>query len=97
VRREITVQTESIPSEVGSESAVQIAQQALDRAGNAEGEIVLDFSSVRRIDPAALQLLEQLARETAAKGVAVVLRSINIDVYRVLKLMKLTERFSFQA
>jgi len=58
------------------------------------GEAVLDFSSVRRIDCSTLQALQDLVGVADDKGVKVVLRGVNVDVYKVLKLVKLT-RFSF--
>jgi anti-anti-sigma regulatory factor len=68
---------------------------ALQEAGKnltaADGETVLDFSSVRRVDASALRALEEFAR-VADK---VVLRGVSVDVYKVLKLVKLTRRFSF--
>jgi len=73
--------------------------QALRGAGNTldgtKAEAVLDFSSVRRIDPGALAAIDAFAGIAEKKGVKVVLRGVNIDVYKVLKLMKLTTRFSF--
>jgi anti-anti-sigma regulatory factor len=61
----------------------------------AQGEVVLDFSSVRRIDPDALTALEQLLSTADKKAVKVALRGVNVDIYRVLKLAKLTPRLSF--
>ena len=60
-----------------------------------QGEVVLDFSSVRRIDPSALRAMEKLAGIADDKAVKVVLRGVNVDIYKVLKLVKLTPRFSF--
>jgi anti-anti-sigma regulatory factor len=74
---------------------VQALQEAEDKLDGTEGEAVLDFSSVRRIDPSAALAIEALAGVADQKGVKVVLRGVNIDVYKVLKLMKLTSRFSF--
>ena len=72
---------------------------ALNEAGQqlngTEGEVVLDFSSVRRVDSAALQAMEEFAGIADEKTIKVVLRNVDVDVYRVLKLMKLTRRFSF--
>ena len=72
---------------------------ALREAGGSldstQGEAVLDFSSVRRIDSGALQALEEFARIAEEKAVKVALRGVNVDVYKVLKLVKLTQRFSF--
>ena len=72
--------------------ALEDAAGDLDRA---QGEAVLDFSSVRRIDSAGLRALEDLARVADEKAVKIALRGVNVDVYKVLKLVKLTRRFSF--
>jgi anti-anti-sigma regulatory factor len=73
-------------------SALRVAGEKLD---GTEGEAILDFSSVHRIDPSALLAIEAFARIADEKKVKVVLRGVNVDVYKVLKLMKLTPRFSF--
>ena len=73
-------------------SALREASETLDGAG---GEVVLDFSSVHRVDPEALKAMDKFAEAAGDKGVKVVLRSVNVDVYRVLKLAKLTPRFAF--
>ena len=70
-------------------------QEATDKLNEAQGETVLDFSSVSRIDSAELRALEELARLADEKAVKVVLRDVSVDIYKVLKLMKLTQRFSF--
>jgi len=71
-------------------------KEAGEKLDSAEGEAVLDFSSVRRIDPSALRAMEEFARIADEKAVKVVLRGVNVDIYKVLKLMKLTRRFSFE-
>lgn len=73
----------------------QALREAGDKLDGAGAETVLDFASVRRIDPGALRAIEAFAVIAEKKGVKVVLRGVNIDVYKVLKLMKLTPRFSF--
>ncbi len=60
-----------------------------------EREVVLDFSSVRRIDPSVVRAMEELAGIAEDKGVKVALRGLNVDVYKVLKLVKLASRFIF--
>jgi anti-anti-sigma regulatory factor len=75
-------------------AALQDAQGKLDSAGT---ELVLDFSSVRQIDPGALRALEQLAGTADEKAVKLVLRSVNVDVYKVLKLVRLASRFTYLA
>ena len=72
--------------------ALQEAGEALDSAG---GEVLLDFSSMRRINTAALRAMEEFVGMAYDKGVKVALRGVNVDVYRVFKLMKLASRFSF--
>jgi anti-anti-sigma regulatory factor len=69
--------------------------EAGEKLEGTEGEAVLDFSSVRRIDSSALRAMEELARIADEKSVKVALRGVNVDVYKVLKLVKLTRRFSF--
>jgi anti-anti-sigma regulatory factor len=81
--------------EIDGEHLVQALQDAGEKLNSADGEVVLDFSSVRRIEPSALGALEKLAGTADDKAVKVVLRGVNVDVYKVLKLVKLTPRFSF--
>jgi len=76
-------------------SVVQALQEAGEKLDGVEGEVALDFSSVRRIDPSALRAMEEFAGIAADKSVKVVLRGVNIGVYKVLKLVKLAWRFSF--
>jgi anti-anti-sigma regulatory factor len=70
-------------------------QDAAKKLDSAEGESVLDFSSVHRVDAGALRALEELAGIADEKSVKVMLRGTRVDVYKVLKLVKLTRRFSF--
>jgi len=72
-----------------------LQQQAVDKVNGAQGEVVLDFSSVLRIDTNAVRALERLAGLAEGKSVRIVLRAINVDIYKVLKLLKLTGRFAF--
>jgi anti-anti-sigma regulatory factor len=72
--------------------ALQEAAETLDTAG---GEVVLDFSTVQRVNSGELQALETLAGKANGKAVKVVLGGVNPTVYKTLKLMKLAPRFSF--
>ena len=58
-------------------------------------DVALDFSGVRRIDPAGLQALEKLVKAAEETSGKVTLRGVNVAVYKVLKLMKLASRLSF--
>jgi anti-anti-sigma regulatory factor len=85
----------AVQHKIDGERVVPSQDEAREKLDGADGEMILDFSSVCRIDARALRAMEQLAAGAEGKGVKLVLRSASIDVYRVLKLMKLTQRFSF--
>ncbi|MFI5107263.1 MAG: STAS domain-containing protein [Terriglobales bacterium] len=76
----------------GVAPALQQAGEGLDKAN---GQMVLDFSTVLRVDPAGLCAMEELAGIADGRGVKLALRGVNIEVYKVLKLAKLAPRFSF--
>ena len=80
---------------IDEEHVVQALQEAGEKLDGVEGEVVLDFSSVRRINPSALRGVEEFAGIADDKGVKVALRGVNVGVYKVLKLVKLASRFSF--
>ena len=73
------------------ESLERIAE-ALD---GAQQEVALDLSAVRRIDSRALRALEELACKAEEKKVKVILRGVNVDLYKTFKLIKLASRFTF--
>jgi len=72
-------------------------QDALEKLDGASGEVVLNFSSVDCVDAGALKLMEKLAAKADEKAVKVGLRGVNVRTYKALKLVKLSERFSFQS
>lgn len=80
---------------IDEERVVQGLQEAGEKLDSIEGEVALDFSSVRRIDSSALRAMEEFVGMADDKGVKVVLRGVNVGVYKVLKLVKLGSRFSF--
>ena len=71
-------------------------REALERLDNGCHELELDFSAVRRVDPGMLRELEQLAAKAQERSVNVVLRGVNVEVYKVLKLIRLAGKFSFR-
>jgi anti-anti-sigma regulatory factor len=81
---------------IEEERIVPVLQDAAASLDRAESEVVLDFASVRRIDSGAVQALEDFARVADEKAVNIVLCGVNVDVYKVLKLMKLMGRISFR-
>jgi anti-anti-sigma regulatory factor len=82
--------------QIDAERVLQsLQQEAVDKVNSGAGEVILDFSSVPRIESNAIPAIEQLASLAAGKSVKIVLRAVNGDIYKVLKLLKLTERFGF--
>ena len=67
----------------------------MEKINGGEQEVMLDFSDVARIDGNVVRALEELAGVADERSVKVVLRAVNVDIYRVLKQLKLTERFTF--
>jgi anti-anti-sigma regulatory factor len=84
--------TNAVLQTMNSERLVEELNDALTKL---DGEVELDFSAVQRVSPAALQALANLAAKSEEKSAKVVLRAVNIDVYKVLKLSRLSGRFGF--
>lgn len=80
--------------EIDGNRVAQALHEAGEKLDSAGGDIYLDFSAVRRVDPSALQAMEELAAVADVKSVKVVLRGVNVDVYKVFKLARLAPRFS---
>ena len=69
-----------------------------DAAKNLDGsgvETVLEFSAVSRLDASSLQALQEFASLANEKRSKVIIRGLNVEVYKALKLAKLTRVFSF--
>jgi anti-anti-sigma regulatory factor len=87
--------TNAVRVKVDPERVVQVLKKdAVEKLAGAE-DVVLDFSSVLRIDASAVDALEDLARLAGDRSANVALLGVNLNVYKVLKLVKLTPRFSF--
>jgi len=80
---------------VDGECAAKALQEAAETLDTSDGEVVLDFSTVHRVNSSELAALDTLAGKAAAKAVKVVLGGVNATVYKTLKLMKLAPRFAF--
>jgi anti-anti-sigma regulatory factor len=81
--------------EINDKNLHAVLREAEEKLESVQGELVLDFSSLLRMDPCSLRAMEEFSSLAAAKGVKVALRGVNVGVYLVLKLVKLTSRFSF--
>ena len=80
--------------EIDGNCMAQTLREAGERLNSADGNVFLDFSSVRRLDPLGLRALEDFFGAADVKTVKVTLRGVNVDVYKVLKLARLSSRFS---
>jgi anti-anti-sigma regulatory factor len=87
--------TNTVWLKIDGERVTPALQEALAKLDNAGGEVVLDFCDVHRIDPGAIGVMEKLAGIAGGNTVKIVLHGVNVDIYKVLKLVKLAPRFSF--
>ncbi len=85
----------SVWLDISEKSVVPILQEAAEKLDGTAGEMVLDFVSVCRVNAAALRAIDAFASKAADKAVKIILRDVNVDVYKVLKLTKLAAKFSF--
>jgi anti-anti-sigma factor len=74
-------------------SSLAEALKALPAAAGAE--VVLDLSTVGRVDTAAVGALGDLAAAAAARKLELTLHGVAVDVYRVLKLTGLAAKLRF--
>jgi ABC-type transporter Mla MlaB component len=81
--------------EMDEKNLLRALQEAGEKLESVQGELVLDFSSVLRLDSRSLLAIEEFTALAADNGVRVVLRGVNVGIYKVLKLVKLASRFSF--
>jgi len=76
-------------------SLISLLERAKKNLPDERGELVLDFSAVHRIDAAGLRALEEFARFSHKKEIQIILRGVQVDLYKALKLIGLTDQFSF--
>jgi anti-anti-sigma regulatory factor len=82
---------------VDQENVIALLKEASRDLAKAEREVVVDCSSLEWVDSAIVKALQEFADTADRAGVKVGLRSVNIGVYKVLKLVRLAERFFFVA
>ena len=84
----------AVLNKVDEERLAETLEKAAKRLDAAGGEIVLDVSSVRRLDAGALRAIESFLAIASQKGVKVFLGGVSVNVYKVLKLVKLDSHFT---
>ncbi len=82
-------------SKVDGERVAATLDEIRGKLDDRGGGLVLDFSAVRRLDAAGVAALEKLATAAEAHDATIALRGVNVEVYKVLKLVKLAPRFEF--
>lgn len=78
-----------------SGGATRTLEEVFDNLDKADGDVVLDFSAVHRLDTKALDIMHRLAGKAGEKAIKVELRGVNVEIYKVFKLVKLAPRFTF--
>ena len=89
------METIAIHRKIEQSDVAAAIREVAAQLDSGDRELVLDFSSVGRIDTGALCALDDLARGADDKSIKVKLHGVNLDVYKALKLVNLTSRFSF--
>ena len=82
---------------IDGDRVAECIHEAYMQLDPARDQTTLDFSSVLRISPKDLRAMEELVERADNQSVKVVLCGVNVDIYKVLKLVKLTARFSFES
>jgi anti-anti-sigma regulatory factor len=80
---------------IDGDHVTETLHEACQKLSDADGELVLDFSNVHRIDAEALVAMEDLASRAKERAVKLVLRGVNVGIYKVLKLSRLADKLAF--
>lgn len=80
---------------IEQQNVVEDLEQAGKKLDPEQDPQILDFAAVRRIDSGGLRAIQDFAQRADEKKVKVVLRGVDVNVYKTLKLAHLTCRFSF--
>lgn len=80
---------------VDGDRVAECIHEAHMQLDTARDRTILDFSAVLRLAPQDLRAMEELVERAENQSVKIVLCGVNVDIYKVLKLVKLAARFSF--
>ena len=84
-------------AKIDSVRTAQRIQTLIAEVVRAKGEYALDFSDVERLDAGSLVALENLADAADRNAVKVIIRGASVEFYKLLKLIQLASRFSFES
>lgn len=80
---------------VNGEHIAETLNEICSKLPASGGEVLLDFFLAQTLDPAAIEALEHLAGTAEVLKTKVILRGVNVEMYKVLKLSDLTDKFLF--
>ena len=87
--------TIAVRLKIDGEHVLAALQEAGEKLDSEAGELVLDFSSVPRLETRALQELSTLAAAAEQKGTKIMLHGVSPELYKVLRLTKQASQFAF--
>ena len=80
---------------IDAETAAASLRRIAEVGPNKDAQLRLDLSQVKRIDEPTLTALGALAFDAESLHSQIVLRGVNADIYKVMKLMNVAQRFQF--
>ena len=80
---------------IDEEHIAQQLNEIREKLPTEEPEVLLDFFLAQTLNPADIRALEDLAGAADASNARIVLRGVNVEMYKVLKLAGLCDKFSF--
>lgn len=72
-------------------------EEASGRLEDGEREVVVDFSSIDRLSAVEMHAIDEFTRTAEEKGLKVIVRGLGVDLYRALKLARLSSRLALVA
>jgi len=81
---------------IDADHPAESIRTAREKLNGAQVETVLDFTSLSRVDPSVLREMEDLANLADERADKISLLHVNVEIYKVLKLAKLSARFTFR-
>jgi anti-anti-sigma regulatory factor len=80
---------------IDGEHIVQQLNDICRQLGSEGPEVLLDFFLAQTLDTEGIRALEELAAGAGNENAKVVLRGVNIEMYKVMKLAGLSDKFTF--
>jgi anti-anti-sigma regulatory factor len=82
--------------EVDPTRFVECIEDAILQVVRGETQVILDISALQRLDAAGLKGIEKLVEIAEAKGVRPIVRGARVEAYKVLKLLGLANRLTYE-